>query len=530
MTVLHHRKRRVLIVNCYADETRRPVARSGKVPQTIGPLFLAGAFRPDRWEIRIHNEHSDGPLDDRGILGWPDLLVLTGLTTSLDRMRHLTAYARTGNPRVRVVGGGHVARAFPSLCATFMDIVCQGDVDELLAVVADLYGPGWASERLVPRFDLGHWIGRIGYAESTKYCNFKCDFCVLSGERRKYSQYPIADLRNQLAAIGKRGILNFNDNNFYGNDRSGFLERVACVKEFWEAGQFAHWGALVTGDFFQNSDNLALVKASGAIALFSGVESFSPQWNVGFNKRQNAVRPQVELIRECLEAGLVFLYGLILDPSTRSLAELEEELTEVVNCHQITLPAFLSLPIPFPGTPWFYQCLDTRALLPGTLVRDLDSTTLTVRPLDPLPQVLEFVRKLQFVSGFRRAIVHHSFHFWRRYHRSLSPLQMVLAQSGGLFLAAPLLGTLPTKVGRRSARRTHLGGGEALDRFYRPAFRVDAKFEPYFTPVTLIDSAGALDGRVAVDIEAARPTRRAPAPRQQLVPISATSHHPGASE
>jgi hypothetical protein len=33
-------------VNCNADETRRPVARAFKVPQTLGPIFLAGL----RWE------------------------------------------------------------------------------------------------------------------------------------------------------------------------------------------------------------------------------------------------------------------------------------------------------------------------------------------------------------------------------------------------------------------------------------------------------------------------------------------------
>ena len=71
----------------------------------------------------------DAPLSDAALLGWPDVLVLTGLTTAIDRMRQVTAYARTRNPLVVVVGGGHVARAFPAFCATFMDVVCQGDAD-----------------------------------------------------------------------------------------------------------------------------------------------------------------------------------------------------------------------------------------------------------------------------------------------------------------------------------------------------------------------------------------------------------------
>lgn len=513
-------RKRALIVNCYADETRRSVARAGKVPQTIGPLFLAGALAMDRWEIRIHNEHSDGPLEDPDLLGWPDLLVLTGLTTSLDRMRHVTAYARTRNPRVRVVGGGHVARAFPRYCATFMDVVCQGDVEELRTVVTDLFGSGTAAERLDPRFDLAHWIGRIGYAESTRYCNFACDFCVLSAEGRRFAVSDPAALRAQLLAVGRRTILNFNDNNFYGSDRRSFLARVACVRERWEAGQFGHWGALVTADFFQDAGNLSLVREAGALALFSGVESFSDAWNASQHKKQNGLRPQVELIRECLDAGLVFLYGLILDLTTRPIAELRQELATVFGCDEITLPAFLSLPIPFPGTPWFYQCLDAGRLMPGTMVRDLDSTTITVRPVDPLPEAAAFVRDLQCARGYRRRIARHALAFGWRYRRRLTPLQMLLAQSGGLFVISPLLGTLPGRMGPASAPRTHVGGTEALDRVYTPAFRVAGRFAAHFAPTILVDGAGQLSPAVAADVEAGRPAAREPARRERL-PLAA---------
>lgn len=513
-------RKRALIVNCYADETRRAVARSGKVPQTIGPLFLAGALAPDRWEIRIHNEHADGPLEDPARLGWPDLLVLTGLTTSLDRMRHVTAYARTANPAVRVVGGGHVARSFPQYCAGFMDVVCQGDVEELQEVVRDLFGPGTATEELVPRYDLAHWLGRIGYAESTRYCNFRCGFCVLTAEHRRFATTAAAALRAQLLSIGPRTLLNFNDNNFYGSDRASFAERVACVRERWEAGQFGGWGALVTGDFFQDPANLALVKAAGATALFSGVESFSDAWNASQNKRQNGLRPQVEMIRECLEAGVVFLYGMILDLGTRTIAEIRQELDAVVGCPEITLPAFLSLPIPFPGTPYFYQCLDAGLLLPGTLVRDLDSTTLTVRPLDPLPAAARFVRDLQNARGYRLRIARHAAAFGWRYRRTLSLLQMLVAQSNALCVAAPLLGTLPTRLGRRAGPRTHVAGTEPLDLVYRPAFRVDSRYAGHFEPTRLVDGAGRLAEAVAADIEAARPgAPRRPAARAVSRPL-----------
>src|SRR5262249_56631943 len=101
------RRKRVLIVNCYLAETRAGIGRSHKIRRAMGPAYLAGAFSRTLCEVRLHSELFSGPLEDERLLGWPDMLVLTGLTTALDRMRHLTAYARTKNRRVIVVAGGH---------------------------------------------------------------------------------------------------------------------------------------------------------------------------------------------------------------------------------------------------------------------------------------------------------------------------------------------------------------------------------------------------------------------------------------
>ena len=48
----------------------------------MGPAFLAGGLNPALWDVRLYNEMSDGPLEDRRLLSWPDLVVLTGLTMS----------------------------------------------------------------------------------------------------------------------------------------------------------------------------------------------------------------------------------------------------------------------------------------------------------------------------------------------------------------------------------------------------------------------------------------------------------------
>ena len=202
-------RKRVLVVNCYFDYSREPIRRPTKFPQAVGPIFLAGAFARERCDVRCYDELSSGPLADEARLAWPDMLVLTGLTHCFDRMLHLTAYARTGNPKVIVVAGGPAVRALPLLSEKVFDYSCLGDIEELREVITDAWGEAYAAARVLPRFDLGYWIKFVTHVESTRYCNFHCSFCSLTGEGRAYQTYDLEHIRQQILAAGKRRKLLF---------------------------------------------------------------------------------------------------------------------------------------------------------------------------------------------------------------------------------------------------------------------------------------------------------------------------------
>jgi radical SAM superfamily enzyme YgiQ (UPF0313 family) len=371
-------RKRILIVNCYFDDMRMPVGRRTKVPQAMGPVYLAGAFSPRTCDILLYNEMYDGPLEDEKLLSWPDMLVLTGLSNAFDRMRHLTAYARTRNRRVRVVAGGPAVRALPILSRQYFDIVCLGDVEELIAVAQEVLGKIYAAPHMYPRFDLAHWLGPWGYAEASRNCNFRCSYCSLTGEDRPYQSYDLEFIRRQITSQGKnrRAIL-FIDNNFYGTDRLHFLEKMALFHELRAEGYLRYWSALVSNDFFYNEDNIRRAKAAGCVALFCGLESFDVDWLKGIKKMQNTQIPQVEMICRCLELGVLFLYGLMLDVTCRTVADLRRELAFIVGLPDIPLPSYISLITPIPGTPHFYDCLRQGRILPTTRLRDLDTTTLS---------------------------------------------------------------------------------------------------------------------------------------------------------
>ena len=497
-------RKRILIVNCFFDEMRFTVGRNTQVPQAMGPVYLAGAFSPHACDVRLYNEMSSGPLEDEKLLSWPDMLVLTGLNTAFDRMLHLTAYARTKNKKVIVVAGGPAIRNLPNLSKQYFDYICLGDVEELQQVIEDTFGKDHVSCRMSPRYDLAYWMTHFGYAESSRYCNFKCAFCTLTGEGHGYKKYDLEFLRNQIIGLGKRREpIVFIDNNFYGNDRQYFLDRLELIKTLRKDGYIKSWSALVTNDFFYNDNNLALVKDAGCMGLFSGLESFDLEWLRSVNKLQNTRIAQIEMVRKCLEHGIVFLYGTMLDVTRRHLADLKRELEFIVDNSEITLPSYLSIIVPILGTPVFYECLEAGLILPSTKLRDLESTTLCVKPLDPLNEVTKFIYEIQTLRGYRRKALLHSWRFYKRYRSYLSNFQMIVALSNAVKISYQITfnkTAFPNSLRSRNRRRTHLSTTEILDRVYKPAFRVESIYRNYFKPTLLTDETGKISKELESDI------------------------------
>jgi hypothetical protein len=487
-------RKRVLVVNCYFDYSREPIRRPTKFPQAVGPIYLAGACSRELCEVRCYDEVSSGPLTGASLLGWPDMLVLTGLTHCFDRMLHLTAYARTRNPKVIVVAGGPAVRALPRLSEKFFDYSCLGDIEELRAVISDAWGVAYAAELMMPRYDLAYWIKLVSHVESTRNCNFHCSFCSLTGEDRAYQTYDLEHIRQQILSAGKRRKLLFVDNNFYGNDRGHFHQRIDLIKELRAAGRFRNWAALVTNDFFSRQENLTLAKESGCELLFSGVESFDSNWLRTFNKLQNTSTPQVEMISRCLNAGIIFCYGLMLDIGTRTIADVRRELEFITATPEITLPAFITLSIPILGTPYFYECLKDQIILPDTKLRDMDGITIVQKTLDPIAEAVEFVRGLDQLRGLRSRVIKHSLRFFNLYRSKLNLLQLGIGFEQGLLLAAPTLMTSTTALGwmKKARTRTYVSTTEHLDACYAPAFRVDSRFQSYFQPTMVTDKTGNL--------------------------------------
>jgi len=506
-------KKRILIVNCYFDELRQAVPRRSKIPQAMTPAFLAGLFSPALCDVRLYNEQHSGPLEHRQMLSWPHMLVLTGLNTAFDRMLHLTAYARSCNKGVIVVAGGPAIRMLRHYSRLFFDYACTGDIEQLREVIEEAFGTAYVSEQFlrdgwaVPRYDLVYWIDNPGYVESSRNCYNNCTFCSLTAEALPYQAYDLEYLRQQFLALGKRKVVIFLDNNFGHVTRDFIRKRFELLREMRDRGYFWRWCALVSSDFLLEDDNLRLARETGCLSLFSGIESFDRDSLVSFKKYQNLRHPQTDMIRRCLEEDITFYYGMVYDLASRNVSDLRQEIDFMVETPDITLPSYISLAIPMLGTPFFHDCLKQGKILPDIKLRDLDSATITLRPMDPMDEAVRFVRNLQGLLGYRSKVARHSTRFFIRYRRNLSFWHMVLALHNALLLCTPTLATARPDYGRISVKnmgrapRTFIGTTEPLDRCYQPAFRIDSRYRHHFLPTMLTDHEGNLMESLHKDLQ-----------------------------
>jgi radical SAM superfamily enzyme YgiQ (UPF0313 family) len=500
---MSQRQKRVLIVNCYFPEIREPITLPNEVPNALAPIMLAGAFRSERCDVQAYNEVSQGFIElfEPDLLAWPDMVVLTGLTNTFDRMLQITAYARSANPRVVVVAGGYAVRSLPTYSKRFFDYACTGDIADIVDVVADAFGTDYADTRLIPRYELGTWIGRrIAYVESSRNCNYRCSFCTVTAQGDRYSKLSLDAIREQIVRLGRREILLFVDNQFHGADRRFFIDRLELLRELRREGYFRYWSAFVTDSFFWNEADVELARQSGCFSVLVGVESFDEEWLTRVNKAQNNRMPQIQLIQRCLEAGILFQYGLVFDGTERRLAAMRQDLRFILDSAVVPPPNFIFNAIPFPATPLFHQRYAQGLLLPDMKVRDLEGSTVTMRPLDGVDAVAEFLATAKNLKHQRFAALRHQVAFFRRYHRHLHWRQSLASALSLFSLLAPATASNLRLGFRRRQPRTHICMTDRLDCVYQPQRRVAAKYQSYFRPTMVTTADGNLNEALSDDL------------------------------
>lgn len=202
-----------------------------------------------------------------------------------------------------------------------------------------------------PRYDLlpnKFFIKKV--IQATRGCPFSCSFCTVPSLNPGFRLRPVADVirdasYDKFSHWWQRKIVWFWDDNLTIKRpyiRQLLTEMIPLKK--W-------WLTQASMDIAKDPELLDLMKASGCIGVFLGIESFGVDSLADANKRQNKIANYKTAVKEIRKRGIAVMAGFIAGfdhDDEQSIINMADQLMEI----GIDVP-FLSIMTPFRGTPIF---------------------------------------------------------------------------------------------------------------------------------------------------------------------------------
>lgn len=327
------------------------------VPPITG-IHLA-AITPAPHEVRVYHQQVDAIRFDTDA----DLIAISFFSGFALSAYHLAAEFRKRGKTV-VAGGPHVTYCQDEALQYF-DAIVTGEAEAqwplLLADAAAgklkqvyLGGPCDMKGLPTPRYDLlpnKFFIRKV--IQATRGCPFSCSFCTVPSLNPGFRLRPVEDVIRDASYDAfkwwwQRKVVWFWDDNLtirrpYIRE---LLQQMIPLKKWWLTQ--------ASMDIAKDPELLDLMKASGCIGVFLGIESFGADSLADANKRQNRIDHYSAAVKAIRKRGIAVMAGFIAGfdhDDEASIVAMADQLMEI----GIDVP-FLSIMTPFRGTP-IYQSL-----------------------------------------------------------------------------------------------------------------------------------------------------------------------------
>lgn len=322
------------------------------VPPITG-IHLA-AITPKKYRVRVFHQQVDS-LDYETNA---DLIAVSFFSGFAPAAFQLAEVFRQKGKRV-IAGGPHVTyQAAECLC--YFDAVVCGEAESVWETVLHdaetnclqkVYkGEPTQLENIpTPRFDLlsnKFFVKKV--IQATRGCPFSCSFCTVPSLNPGFRLRPVADVVRDAAYKAfphwwQRKIVWFWDDNLTINRKyiRELLQQLKPLK-IW-------WLTQASMDIAKDESLLQLMKESGCIGVFFGIESFGKDSLADANKKQNKIEHYKKAVAAVHRKGIAVMAGFIagFDHDTKeSIEEMADRLMEI----GVDVP-FLSIMTPFKGTP-----------------------------------------------------------------------------------------------------------------------------------------------------------------------------------
>jgi radical SAM superfamily enzyme YgiQ (UPF0313 family) len=258
-----------------------------------------------------------------------------------------------------IAGGPHVTYCQEE-ALTYFDAIVTGEAEnvwpELLQDLAlgqlkTVYSgtPCDMVDLPTPRYDLlpdKFFIKKV--IQATRGCPFSCSFCTVPSLNPGFRLRPVKDVLRDASYDNfkywwQRKIVWFWDDNLTIKRPyiKALLNEMIPLKKWWLTQ--------ASMDIAKDPELLDLMKASGCIGVFLGIESFGIDSLADANKRQNKIANYKEAVSHIRKRGIAVMAGFIAGfdhDDEESIVTMADQLMEI----GIDVP-FLSIMTPFRGTP-----------------------------------------------------------------------------------------------------------------------------------------------------------------------------------
>lgn len=314
----------------------------------LGLLTVVNMLRGEHTVV-LENENIEPIHYDK-----PDLVGISITVDVLPRAIEIAKRFREQGCTV-VAGGIHITTAADTIPENCFDVLCVGAAEGTWPDIIKDYQNGtlkpiYHCNKKLTRRDLVppayDFIDKKKYLycnviHTSRGCPFRCDFCYNSGAGQQFVNREIADVIQEIKAIGTKHIMIIDD-NFIGNKpwTYAFLEELKPLK--------IKWNAAVSINVASDEKLLDLMKESGCQGLFIGFESINPDSIADVHKVQNQRDSYEYAVHQIHKRGIMinasFVFGLDGDTKEtfqRTLDWIVKNKIETVTSHILT---------PYPGT------------------------------------------------------------------------------------------------------------------------------------------------------------------------------------
>jgi radical SAM superfamily enzyme YgiQ (UPF0313 family) len=212
-----------------------------------------------------------------------------------------------------------------------------------------------------PRYDLlsdKFFIRKV--IQATRGCPFTCSFCTVPTLNPGFRLRPVKDVIRDASYDAfphwwQRKVVWFWDDNLTINRKyiHELLTELKPLKKWWLTQ--------ASLDIAKDDKLLDLMRDSGCIGVFLGIESFDKESLADAHKRQNKIENYKTAVAAIHKRGIAVMAGFIagFDHDTReSIEEMADRIMEI----GIDVP-FLSIMTPFRGTPIYQELVKEGRML-----------------------------------------------------------------------------------------------------------------------------------------------------------------------